>query len=474
MSDSDYIARIQVLEADNAALRVEVSRIAVLESENTALQQEVMELKQMVADLIKKVEQLSVRKDSQNSSKPPSSDFSRKNKSLRSKSGRKPGGQQGHRGTTLKMTDTPHHIKHLLPLVCTACANVLDVSTATLAERRQVVDIPPIQAEVTEFQAYAIRCKCGHHQVASFPWGVDNHVQYGPHIAALTVYHNVYQYLPFKRLQHFFAHVCHLPLSVGTLENMVRRMADKARPIWEDFRQKVEVSASIGSDETGVKVNGKKHWIWVWQSALITFIAVSASRGSSIIDRFFPNGFPSATLCSDRWKAQLKTNAQNHQLCLAHLLRELLYLIQTENITWANSFKELLLEAIRLKQNKNAYPKDHPLLTALEKQLDDLLQETIHDRYADKTLTFKKSMTKYRNFILPFLYDPLVNYDNNASERSIRNAKVKLKVSGQFKTSQEYYCILRSIIDTAIKNGHSILGTINAIALAQTPPKTAV
>ena len=474
MIESDYIARIAVLEAENAELRIQVSRIPLLESENKALREQVLLLGQKLFDLANKVEQISIRKNSSNSSMPPSGDFQRKTRSLRTPSGLKPGGQPGHKGTTLKMTDSPDHLEPLVPRYCGICAQVLDYNKAELVERRQVVDIPPIKAETTEYRSYSIPCCCGHLQVAPFPEGVDNHIQYGPNISAITVYHNVYQYIPFKRLQDFFAHICHLPLSIGTLENIVVRMADKARPTWDSFRKPLEQSKAVGGDETGAKVNGKKQWIWVWQNALITFIAISTSRGSAIIDTLFPNGFPLATLCSDRWKAQIKTIAKNHQLCIAHLLRELEYLIQAEKTSWANQFKELLIKAIKLKQTQSAFDKNNPQAVEMENQLDDLIAQTIHTPNAKKTISLKKSMAKYRLFIFPFLYDPLIPYDNNASERSIRNIKVKLKVSGQFKTGQEHYCILRSIIDTTIKNGQSVFGAIASIAHMPAPPKAAV
>lgn len=372
------------------------------------------------------------------------------------------------------MTASPDFVAPLVPLFCGICAKALDPEKAKLFERRQVVDIPPIKAQTTEYRSYGIPCNCGHYQVASFPEGVDNHIQYGPNISALTVYHNVYQYIPFKRLQDFFTHICHLPLSIGTLENIVARMADKARPIWDGLRKPLEQSKAVGGDETGAKVNGKKQWIWVWQNAFITFIAVSASRGSLLIDALFPNGFPLATLCSDRWKAQVKTIAKNHQLCLAHLLRELEYLIQAEKTSWANQFKELLLKAIKLKQAQSAYDKNNPKTIVIENRLDELIAQSITAPSAKKTISLKKSMAKHRQFIFPFLYDPLIPYDNNASERSIRNIKVKLKVSGQFKNGQEHYCILRSIIDTTIKNGQSVFAAVAAIALMPLPPKAAV
>jgi transposase len=473
LTPPDYIAKIAVLEAENADLRAQLLCIPLLVSENTTLKQSVLDLTQKLSELSHKVEQLGVRKNSSNSSLPPSTDLQRKNRSLRTTSGLKPGGQPGHKGTTLKMTDSPEHTELIVPSFCGICAAALDASKAVMAERRQMVDIPPIAVETTEFRVYGITCRCGHHQVASFPVGVDNHIQYGPNIAAITAYHNVYQYVPFKRLQDFFIHVCHLPLSVGTLENMVSRMAEKARPTWDGFRQTLEQSKVVGGDETGAKVNGKKQWIWVWQTTFLTFITISVSRGAATIKALFPNGFPLATFCSDRWKAQLNTRAKKHQLCLAHLLRELEYLVQTEKTDWANQFKALLLKAIKLKQALPAYPTDHPSAMEVERQLDGLLKEPMLDT-ATKTKTLQGSMSKYRLFIFPFLYDPSTPFENNASERAIRNVKVKLKVSGQFKTGQQHYCIIRSIIDTAIKNGQSVFNVLTAMAMMPNPDKAAV
>lgn len=451
-----------------------IAKIALLESENAILRQKVNSLEQQLVELFKKVEALSIRKDSHNSSMPPSSDLFKKNQSLRKPSGRKPGGQNGHKGNTLKMVSNPDHIVSIVPEFCNICAAQLDTNQAILVYCRQVIDIPPIKAEVTEYQVYEVVCNCGHHQRANFPHGVDNHIQYGPNITAMAVYQSVYQYIPFKRLQDFFLHVCNLPISTGTIENMIDSVAQKALPIWENFRQSIEQSKSIGSDETGAKVNGSKQWIWVWQTPLITFIAIAASRGFDVVMTYFPHGFPKATLVSDRWKTQLKTIAKIHQLCFAHLLRELVYLEQVEKIPWASQFKQLLLDAIQLKKNQKSYPKDNPEVLSIENRLNYFLQNDIIPNDALKTIAFRNSMLKYKHYIFPFLYDENVPYDNNASERSIRNVKVKLKVSGQFKSRQEQYCILRSIIDTTVKNGQSVFHAIYALVNLQLPPKAAV
>ena len=176
LNDPDYIARIAVLEAENAELRLQVSRIALLESENKALREQVLFLSQKLSDLANKVEQMLVRKDSNNSSLPPSGDFGRKARSLRAASGRKPGGQLGHKETALEMSAKPDLIAPLVPVFCGMCAKVLDTQKAKLIERRQVVDIPPIETQTTEYRSYGISCDCGHLQVASFPEGVDSHI----------------------------------------------------------------------------------------------------------------------------------------------------------------------------------------------------------------------------------------------------------------------------------------------------------
>jgi transposase len=174
--------------------------------------------------------------------------------------------------------------------------------------------------------------------------------------------------------------------------------------------------------------------------------------------------------------------AKKHQICLAHLLRELEFLIQTEKTIWANQSAKggLLLKAIKLKQALPAYPaepvpiaRDHPEALEIEKQMDDLLKETIPDNAA-KTKTLRNSMNRCRAFVFPFLYDPNTPFDNNASERAIRNVKVKLKVSGQFKTGQQDYCIIRSIIDTANKNGQPVFNVLAALAMMPNPEKAAV
>jgi transposase len=419
----------------------------------------------------------SVGKNSKNSHTPPSSDLQRKNKSLREKSNKPPGGQQGHKGHTLEMSTTPDRIEPLYPSFCNKCGSDLSTSTFRPQSRRQVIDIPPIIPEITEYQCMGTVCECGHHQLASFPAGVDNHVQYGPNIQSLAIYQSYYQFLPFHRLCDFFIKVCSVSICKGTLENIIRRNAQKAKPIYERLQSTVAVSFFVGSDETGYKLNGKKGWFWVWQNSIVTFIVAATSRSKQVITDHFPDGLPNTILCSDRLAAQLSTITKASQICLAHLLRDLNFLIEKEQSAWAQQFKDVLKEAITLKQRKKQYSQNEPPVLSVEQKLDSLLDDEHFQlllKNQDKnqnTITFFKQMRKLRCNITRCLYYELVPYDNNGSERAIRMVKVKTKISGQFKSLQQEFAILRSVIDTTVKNGKPVFDAIKA--LVQYHPQTA-
>lgn len=424
-----------------------------LEQENAALKLRVSELADELLRISERLEALGILKTSSNSSLAPSTDRHRKNRSLREKSGKKSGGQPGHKGSTLLMREVAGKAQRLESSFCSRCGYNLSGVESRLKEKRQLIDLAAITALCTEYQQYECLCPgCAHRQFPAFPPGVNAPVQYGANVHSLVSYLSVYQYLPYKRLQDFLNHCCGLPISQGTIDNIVLSMAQKGREVYDALREQVSQSRVLGSDETSAKVNGKKQWIWTWQNTLVTYLAVSLSRGKDIIAHLFPKGFAKAVVISDRWKAQLNTRAKGHQLCFAHLLRDLNYLIEAEKSQWAIAFKSLLKEAILLKKPSRSYPRADPLARTIEEKANALLAQNLPGPGVPQTKTFQKSINQYREALFEFLYNPLVDYDNNASERAIRNIKVKLKVSGQFKSGQQAYCILRSIIDTAIKN----------------------
>lgn len=405
-------------------------------------------------------------KNSSNSSIPPSQDENRpERKSLREKSGRKPGGQKGRKGTTLQMVKNPDKTKILVSDFCNCCGNDLRYIEAQFESRRQVADLPEIQPIFTEFQCHSRQCTCGHKQIADYPSHVTNHIQYGASVEAAVAYYSVYQYLPYKRMSDLFTHMYNLPISEGTIGNMLERHAKRSQPLYELIQKAIASSkTAVGGDESGAKVNGDKFWAWIWQTVMLTYITVSKSRGKVVIDQMFPNGFENAVLVSDRWKSHLNTHAKGHQLCMAHLLRDLNYLVELEKTRWAYNIKTLFKQALELKRKIPQYSKDDPLMIEIEKKLDILLSERLNKEKTPKSLTFQNSMIDYRQYLFTFLYNKDVPPDNNGSERGVRNFKVKLKVSGQFKTGHQTFATIRSIIDTCKKNDIPVLHALKLVA----------
>ncbi|MFT6809605.1 MAG: transposase, partial [Saprospiraceae bacterium] len=296
--------------------------------------QEIAELKAMVQSLMLRISELEHNKNSKNSATRPSEDPNRKKhiKSLREKSDKKPGGQLGHKGHTKKMIDTPNEIIDHKPQYCEHCSHPLS-GKIELARRKQVVDIPPIEVICTEHSVYSGICACCQKKTTSpFPEGVKGNVSYGPNIEALTLYMNVRQYMPYEGMQELFRQVFHVDISQGRLVNFIKRAALKAAPVYEHIHIKllIEQSKCVGSDETGCAVNGQRHWYWTWQNEEMTYIVASPTRGFATVEQELPRGLPNTILVSDCLAPQLKQSCKAHQICIAHLYRDLNFLIEKE------------------------------------------------------------------------------------------------------------------------------------------------
>ena len=414
--------------------------------------------------------QQGIKKDSHNSHNPPSEDKNTpRRKSLRRKTGKKPGGQKGHKGTTLQQSKTPNKTNKLISNYCSECGDKLDPKLQKLISKRQLIEIPPIIPVYIEYQQYGCNCtKCGHLQKASYPSGVNAPIQYGSSVVALMSYFNVYQYIPYKRTTDMFNNVFNLPISEGSVQNLLKKLAKKATPVYDEILNKIQESTNVGSDETSAKVNGDKWWMWVWQNVKNTYIAATKSRGFETVRSIIGNSLSHITLCSDRWAAQLKVNTKFKQLCIAHLLRDLIYLNEVEQLQWTKHFETLLSEGLRLRRKaedlNRPFIRNEKQVYKIEQRLNRLLIRNIDKEKHPKTFAFQKSMIKNRNHLFTFLYNLEVPPDNNASERAIRNIKVKQKVSGQFKTGQNTFAKIRSVIDTLNKRELNILQNLQQIA----------
>jgi transposase len=462
ISIKELLKTIEELSQKINILEHDVQKLKILEKENKTLKKE----NKLLTERLLKYE---VPKNSRNSSIPPSKDENRpfKNKSLRKKTGRKPGGQPGHEGTTLQMAEQPDKIKEHKPCYCTCCGRDLRHQPYEFVERRQVIDLPEIKSIVTEHRVYMAQCLCGHKEKAEFPVNVNATVSYGPVIESLVGYFHTRQYVPYQRMQELFHDIFSVPISEGGIHYLLERLTQKALPVYQWIKERLLKSNVIGCDETGAKLNGKKIWMWTFQNNRLTWNHASGNRGYKTLEGQFPDGLENAVLVHDCWKSYFKVQAQNHQLCTAHLLRELNYLSEKYKQTWPLAFKEMLVKAIELKKKLKPADYYHPMKEKdeLKNRLNYLLTDKLNEKHKE-LLAFQKRMIKYQDSIFTFLYHPKVPPDNNSSEQAIRNVKVKQKVSGQFRSwnGAVTFAVLRSIADTALKNGQKILNAYNTIA----------
>ena len=402
-------------------------------------------------------------KNSSNSSVPPSQESIaarelRRTKSLRKPSGKPSGGQPGHKGSTLQSVSTPDRIVKHEPAYCKCCGRPLDGIESRKIRKTQIVDIKFV-VETTEEQYYEKVCQCGCVNNCDAP---NCRIKYGDNIRALVSYLNVVQCIPFKRIAELISDLCGQRISEGTVQNILKGNSAKSDKTYDEIRKRIECAPVVGADETGAAVGKQLHWNWIFQTDALTYVYQLKSRGQEAVDSKFPNGLPHSTLVTDRKQTYFKMNVKDHQVCLAHLLRNAEYLNELDaKQDRSRRFIHLLAHAIDLRRNKTITQRK---IKVLKTKMKNLLGESL-SHLDDEFERFKKGILKVKDYLFTFLSNPLVPYDNNASERGVRKIKVKQKVSGCFRTDSgaDDFAKLHSIVETAMKNGNSKFNAILAV-----------
>ena len=402
-------------------------------------------------------------KNCSNSSVPPSQESIaarelRRTKSLRKPSGKPSGGQPGHKGSTLQSVSTPDRIIKHEPAYCKCCGLPLDGIEYRKIRKTQIIDIKFV-VETTEEQYYEKVCQCGCVNNCDAP---NCRIKYGDNIRTLVSYLNVVQCIPFKRIAELISDLCGRRMSEGTIQNILKGNSVKSNNAYEEIRKRIECAPVVGADETGAAVEKQLHWNWIFQTDALTYVYQLKSRGQEAVDSQFPNGLPHSTLVTDRKQTYFKMNVKDHQVCLAHLLRNAEYLNELDaKQDRSRRFIHLLAHAIDLRRNNTITQRK---IKVLKTKMKNLLGESL-SHLDDEFERFKKGILKVKDYLFTFLSNPLVPYDNNASERGVRKIKIKQKVSGCFRTDEgaDDFAKLHSIAETAMKNGNSKFNAILAV-----------
>ncbi|MFR9647279.1 MAG: IS66 family transposase, partial [Rikenellaceae bacterium] len=456
----------EIISNQNSIIIANESAISTKDARIKELEEEIARLKSIVSDSVP-----TPRLTSSNSSTPPSKNplGIPQTRSLREKSGKKSGGQAGHTGVTKEWDETPDTIEGLqAPTICPSCGKNIEDLPQFEGERRQVVDIPAVVVPmVKEYVEMRRKCTCGKCVKGEFPKEVSGTVCFGLNIDATVAYLSTLQNVPFARLTHLMEVLFGVKMSQGSISNILKRMRRKAQLPYEIIRKTVEQSKVVGADESGAKIDGKNHWMWTFQTELASYLAIDKSHGGKVVDNHFPNGFPDATLVSDRLALYFNVVARDHQICLAHLLRNTIYIDElTGGHKWAKEMLELLRESIHRRKVEGC---SEDLKLEYQERLDELLDRGVvlkSKKRQDIFNKFREGLSKHRDNIFTFMVRENVPSDNNASERSLRPAKTKLKVSGQFKSAEgaQQYATLQSIVQTARKCGGDPLDALLAVA----------
>lgn len=408
-------------------------------------------------------------KNSTNSSTPPSKEkfkdeVVRRTKSLRKPTGRKPGGQKGHEGTTLKKVETPDKTEEVSPNYCTRCGASLEDSERVLDYVTQVVTIPELKPLVKEMRHYVTVCKeCGEAVRSHAPRRRgSNSVIYDASVKALVVYLNVVMFLPYGRIERLLREALGLGISQGSMVNWVGAARKSAGPAIEKIKELIMRSETVGFDETGLYCNKKLDWAWIAQTVYFTLFFHGSGRAAKEVESRFGNSLERMTAVTDRHSAYFALNFLNHQVCMAHLLRELQYLNELdEKQHWSRDVEKLFQSAIHERHEKpQAVINKKPWL----EKLDTLLKENL-EGMAEQFEKLRKGLVKCRDYIFTFLGNPAVPPDNNASERGLRKVKIKTKNSGTFRSEKgaDAFLDILSIVETAKKNNQSTYGAIRAL-----------
>ncbi len=433
-------------------------------------------------------------KDSHNSSRPPSTDpaWAKRTKSLRRPSGKKPGGQVGHRGTTRQKAARPDRIIEHRAGECRSCHTNLSQGQIIRHLNQQVIDVVPAKVRVTEHRLCVIRCpSCGEVTKGEFPEAVRSGVQYGPSVKARVLYLQQYQLLPYQRTSDAMRDLFGCHLSAGTVANIVRECAENLVETELKIKKKLRRSPVVHADETGLRVAKKGHYIHVASNARLTHYAPDSRRGRAAMDDIgILTKYRGTCVHDGWWSYDYYTNCR-HSLCCVHLLRELTFFAEAsaEQKAWAETLKELLLEiksAVERERENGGQHLSADEQSAFTQRYDDLVTQglgvnppqasraapeegTDTSEEQQNGLCQKQArnlllrMQRRREEVLRFMTNFTVPFDNNQAERDLRMVKLQQKVGGCFRSEEgaRRFCRIRGYISTMRKQGRGVLHALD-------------
>ena len=449
------------------------SRLYETEKKYAELQLKYAEMELENTELKSKVSELEARlnSNSRNSSKPPSSDGYQKKSAFPRKKKGKQGGQQGHQGRTLRQVEHPDKTEKHKPDPCD-CGYEFSDDELSVAETRQVFDLPQPRLEVISHELLKGKCPvCGKWHKGVAPEGVNAPVQYGQGVKALTTLLNVDYRIPFKKIQILFSDLFGYAINESTVFSASRQCYKQLKEPMEVIKSKIIGSMTAHADETGIRVEEMLRWLHVATTEMYTYLFVHEKRGrlalqseQSILDKL------TGWLVHDCWSSYFNFTELKHALCGAHILRELEGLIENEQSKWARVFKTFLMHIFEMPleesiRQRGQIESRYTLICSMGEKA-----EPPPGKISGKKGRYKR--TKGRNLVerlirekdavLAFAFNHEVPFTNNLAERDVRPAKVKMKVSNCFRSSEgaDIYARIASFVSTTRKHDRNVFSEL--------------
>lgn len=401
--------------------------------------------------------------DSSNSSQPPSQD----QKSSRPKDKRKKrhGPPVGHVKYERKMVADPDHLVEVKPHVCEACQTDLSAAESRLKDVNQITELPEAKAEVIEVRQFEVACPCcGQKQTGEPPAGLEMERSFGSRLEATVVYYRQQQHMSYERTKKALSDLHGVKLCEGSIDKITQRARKEALQQTQPIQEAIRSSVVVHSDETGCRVDSQNWYEWVFSSAKAVLHVARFDRSVDVIKEVMAD-HEAEVWVSDVYSAQIKAPAREHQLCMAHQLRNLQAVIDLyPQAFWPKAMQVLFRSAVHLHNERDQLPPGEfeGRMKRLEHLCDRLLKRSL-EHPDEKRL--RKRYLRYRQCLFVFLHRRDVSPTNNISERYLRPSVIHRKVIGCFRSDwgADAYAAIASVIHTAGLTGRSPFEAIQGL-----------
>ncbi len=362
-------------------------------------------------------------------------------------------GSLGRKGGGRLLAEAPDETVTARPSRCARCQAALAEADLTLTARFDKVDLPKVAPVVTRVERYAGHCRCcGTTTLASLPEGLEPGTPFSLNIVALAMYLRFVHHVSYRRLSRLLFELFGLAISEGALDAAFRRGKPRFDAETAAILARLRRARAVCSDETGVRVDGRGCWNWVFQNDAVVIHVIRPSRGAGVVAEVMAGHRP-AIWVSDLYSAQ-RGHATAWQICLAHQLRDCRHAAEAGDTIFAPRMKALLLRAVVLARRHRGLAEStrREYRRRLEHALDAVMALAPTNRHGQR---LRRRYGTLREHLFTFLDHPDIAADNNGSERERRPTATYRKVTGGFRSAwgADLYAAVRSVIGTAARRG---------------------